>query len=114
MVKDAPVSLTRQTIYCLIPFLDIYAAYRVTRLRKYLLIMLPIGFALGLVDSTAFPEYVWEDFDDFSSSMLYLDYVRYADDTIRILALLAYQVGLVLLAIFLVRRWSKQWNSKFA
>ena len=113
MVKDEPVSLTRQTIYCLIPFLDIYAAYRVKRLRRYLLIMLPIGFVLGIVDSTAFPEYVWEDFDDFASSMLYLDYVNYADDPIRILALIAYQVGLVLLAIFLVRRFSKQWNRKF-
>ena len=113
MVKNEPVSLTRQTIYCIIPILDIYAAYRVKRLRRYLLIMLPIGFALGLVDSTVFPDYVWEEFDDFSSSMLYLDYVRFADDPIRLFTLIIYDVGLVLLAIYLVRRWSKQWNKKF-
>ena len=113
MVKDEPVSLTRQTIYCLIPILDMYAAFRVKRLRRYLLIMLPIGAVLGYVDTSVFPDYVWEDFDDFTSSMLFLDYVKYGDDPIRLPTLIAYQVGLVLLAIYLVRRWSKQWNKKF-
>ena len=113
MVKDEPVSLVRQTIYCLIPILDMYAAYRVKRLRRYLLIMLSVGAVLGYIDTTVFPEYVWEDFDDFTSSMFYQDYVKYSDDSIRLLTLIAYQVGAVLLAIFLVRRWSKQWNKKF-
>ncbi len=113
MVKDEPVSLMRQTIYCLIPLLDIYAAFRVKRLRRYLLIMLPIGFVLGMVDSTLFPEYGWEDIGDATSSFLFLDYVKYADDPIRLPTMIAYQVGIILLAIFLVRRWSKQWNQKF-
>ena len=113
MVKNEPVSLLRQTIYCCIPILDIYAAYRVKKLRKYFLIMLPIGFVLGTVDSTLFPEYGWEDVDDAASSFLFLDYVKFADDPIRLPALIAYQGGLILLAIFLVRRWSKQWNRKF-
>ena len=114
MVKDKPVSLTRQTIYCLIPFLDIYAAYRVKRLRRYLLIMLPIGFVLGTVDTMMFPDYIWEDIDDATSSFLFLDYVKYSDDPIRLPTLIVYHVGLVLLAIFLVRRWSKEWNKKYS
>ena len=114
MVKNEPVSLTRQTIYCLIPILDIYAAYRVKRLRRYLLIMLPIGGVLGYTDSQVFPEYVWEETEDMLSSFFYLDYVRYADDPFRLFTLIIYQFGVVLLAIYLVRRWSKQWNKKFA
>ena len=113
MVKDEPVSLTRQTIYCLIPILDMYAAYRVKRLRWYLLIMLSVGFVVGTIDTNLFPEYVWEDFDDAASSFLFLDYIKFADDPIRIPLLLAYQAGSILLAIFLVRRWSKQWNKKY-
>ena len=114
MVKEEPVSLTRQTLYCLVPILDMYAAFRVKRLRRYLLIILSVGAVLGYVDTTVFPEYVWEDFDDFVSSFLFLDYVKYADDPIRLPLLIVYQVGAYLLAIYLVRRFSKQWNSKFS
>ena len=75
--------------------------------------MLSVGFVLGIIDSNVFSDYAWQDFDDFSSSMLYMDYVIYADDPIRLPVLIAYQVGTVLLAIFLVRRFSKEWNKKF-
>jgi hypothetical protein len=40
MIKEEPVSLIRQSIHCVIPILDIFAAYRVKKLRKYLIIML--------------------------------------------------------------------------
>jgi len=72
-----------------------------------------VGAVLGYVDATMFPDYVWEDFDDFVSSMFFLDYVKYADDPIRLPLLVVYQVGPVLLSIYLVRRFSKQWNKKF-
>jgi len=113
MVKDEPVSLIRQTIYCLIPILDMYAAFRVKRLRRYLLIILSVGAVLGYIDTTLFSEYNWKEWDDFVSSFLFLDYVKYSDDPIRFPVLILYHVGSVLLAIYLVRRYSKQWNKKF-
>ena len=110
MPAKGKVSLTRQTIYCIIPLLDIYAVYRVQRLRKYFLIMLPLGFVVGLVYSTMFPETNWQNFDEFVSAFLFLDYVY---DPIGSIPHMISHVGFVLLAIFLVRRWSKQWNKQF-
>ena len=113
MVKNEAVSLKRQTIYCLIPFLDIYAAFRVKRIRKYFLIMLPIGFAVGIVDTTLFPEDSWRDFEDVVNSFLFLYYIEDANDPSRMAVHVAEHVGFVLIAIYLIRYWSKKWNQKF-
>ena len=110
MVKDEPVSLLRQTIYCLIPILDIYAAYRVTRLRKYLLIMILVGIPISIADSLLFPfDVLDENLEDLEASDMF--FYRY--DTNNLIVTIVTWGGLILLAIFLVRRWSKQWNQKF-
>ena len=111
MVKEKPVSLIRQTIYCMIPYVDIYAAYRVKRLRKYLLIMIPVILAAGSFVYTIFPvEPLSQDFEGIVAWIFFLDYLY---DPIDSIPYMIQHVGLVLLAIFLVRRWSKQWNTKF-
>jgi len=111
MVKDEPVSMLRQTIYCLIPFLDIYAAYRVTRLRKYLLIMILVGIPVSIADTLLFPIDVTDDipFEELETSEM----IFYGYDTNHFAATAVAWAGFILLAIFLVRRWSKQWNQKF-
>ena len=108
MVKDEPVSLLRQTIYCLIPFLDIYAAYRVTRLRKYLLIMILVGIPVSIADSVIFPD-TDKTFDGFLQFLTFY----YGIDTNHFVASIIIWIGTVLLAIYLIRRWSKIWNKKF-
>ena len=110
MVKDEPVSLMRQTIYCLIPFLDIYAAYRVTRLRKYLLIMILVGIPVSIADTVLFPiDATDEDLEELET----FDMFFYGYDTNHFAATIVIWIGFILFAIFLVRRWSKQWNQKF-
>lgn len=110
MVKDEPVSLMRQTIYCLIPLLDIYAAYRVTRLRKYLIIMILVGIPVSIADSMIFAiDVTNEDLEDMES----FDMLFYGYDTNHFIVTIIVWVGFILLAIFLVRRWSKQWNKKY-
>ena len=110
MVKDEPVSLLRQTIYCLIPLLDIYAAYRVTRLRKYLLIMILVGIPVSIADTVLFPiDYTDEELQDLEASEM----IFYGYDANHFAATAVAWAGFILLAIFLVRRWSKQWNQKF-
>ena len=94
----------------MIPFLDIYAAYRVNVLRKYLLIMIPVVMVVGSVLYTIFPVDISEDFEGFVTWFLFLDYVY---DPIGSIPSMIQHVGLVLLAIYLVRRWSKIWNKKF-
>lgn len=55
MPAKGKVSLTRQTIYCFIPILDIYAAYQIKKLRWYLLIILALGLGMSLISSIINP-----------------------------------------------------------
>lgn len=109
MIKEEPVSMIRQTIYCFIPVLDIYAAYRVRRLRRYLLIMLLIvGIPLVTVDSIMFPsdgDLNPEEFVDI--------FLLHYDEPDRFPISLTEFVITMLVAIFFIRRWSAQWNQRF-
>ena len=109
MVKDEPVSLMRQTIYCFIPILDIYAAYRVKVLRKYMIIMILVGIPVSIADSVIFPD-TDKTFDGFLQFLTFY----YGIDTNHFVASIIIWMGTVLLAIYLVRRWSKQFPSNFA
>ena len=110
MVKNEPVSLMRQTIYCLIPLLDIYAAFRVKRLRKYLIIMLLVALPVSIADSVLFPiDVIDENLEDLEISDIFF----YGYDANRFVVTIVVWIGFILLAIYLVRRWSKQWNQKF-
>ena len=109
VVKEEPVSLLRQTIYCLIPVMDIYAAYRVRRLRRYLLLMIIfVGVPLSVLSSVLF------DPDEVSAQGFYNFMIFYygVDEGKFVYSVLS-QIGTVLVAIYLIRRWSKQWNAKF-
>ena len=109
MVKNEPVSLTRQTIYCLIPVLDMYAAYKVKRLRKYLVIMmLVVAVPVSIADYILFPHEI-DAWEGFVNVMTYY----YDVDTNQFVFSIAVQIGTILFAIFLIRRWSKQWNNLF-
>lgn len=100
------VNLTTQTIFCLIPILDLYAAYRIKRLRRYLLFMIIlVMIPVTVVDYALFP--LRED-ADFVRDMMF-DY----DDPNHTLYSICTWIASVLLAIFLIRRWSIQWNKQF-
>ncbi len=105
MVKDEPVSLMRQTIYAIIPILDIYASYRVKRLRKYLLIMILVSIGIGIAHYAAFPSLAVNEFSDEMPPQFF--------DMSFMAVWLAETIGGILLAVYLIRRWSKQWNKKF-
>ena len=109
MVKDEPVSLMRQTIYAIIPILDIYAAYRVTRLRKYLLIMILVGIPVSIADSVMFPDDRAVTYDGFIEFLTFY----YGVNTDHFIFSFVVWVGSILIAIYLIRRWSKIWNKKF-
>ena len=105
MVKNEPVSLRRQTIYAIIPILDLYAAYKVKRLRKYLLITILVGIGIAIANYAAFPSMSTSEIsEEFAPEMF--------SDTNTVVSV-AVMIGQLLLQIYLVRRWSKQWNQKF-
>ena len=105
MVKEEPVSLLRQTIYCLLPILDMYAAYKIRRLRRYLLIMIfLVGIPLSIISSVSVSYVMLAGTESFTPFL----------ENIPLLISLASYVGSILIAIYLVRKWSKQWNLRFS
>jgi len=104
MVKQKPVNVNWQTVFVFIPILDLWAFYSVQKLRLALLIFL-VGFtaaALVMVFVTLGPE----GFMAGDPNVIYSN-SAYIGSTI---GLTIVQYGL---AVYLVRRWSKEWNKKF-
>ena len=110
MPAKGKVSLRIQAIYCMIPCLDMYAAYRIKRLRKYLLIMiLLVVIPVTIADEVLFPMDKMISFEKFLEFLTFY----YGVDTNHFVFSIATCAGTVLVAIFLVRRWSKKWNMQF-
>ncbi len=51
MVEKEPVNVVRQMIFAVIPILDIYASYKIQKLRLWLLIFWVVGAIVGLIYS---------------------------------------------------------------
>jgi len=104
MVKQNPVSVNWQTVFVFIPFVDLWAAYRIQKLRMYLLIFL-VGFGIAamllLFASFGTVNFFMEDPEVLYSNSLYI----------------GGNIGMTLiqfaLQVYLIRKWSKQWNKKF-
>ena len=111
MPADGPVSLTRQTIFVLIPILDLIAFYKIKHLRKYLLIVyLGIAIVAGTAYSMAVePEY-WT-FDENYDADTSFDFMWDAESWALQIPMMAAVYGA---AIYLVRRWSRKWNEQFS
>jgi formate hydrogenlyase subunit 3/multisubunit Na+/H+ antiporter MnhD subunit len=109
MPAKGPVSLTWQTIFCFIPIMDIVAAYRIRKLRKYLLIMIVvIAIPVSIVSSIFLPTED-EGIEGLTNLMTYY----YGVDDSQFIFSIGVQIGTILFAIFLIRRWSNQWNQSF-
>ncbi|MEE8255606.1 MAG: hypothetical protein V3R12_02000 [Nitrosopumilaceae archaeon] len=104
MVKQKPVSVNWQTLFVFIPILDLWAFYSVQKLRMALLIFL-VGFGaaaialnFAILGSDAF---LVEDPDVIYSNSAYIG------------SIIGLTIAQYALAIYLVRKWSKEWNKKF-
>ncbi len=91
----------------MIPILDMYAAYRIRKLRKYLAVMILIIAVPASVASSVFlPTYD----EDWASGFTNLMIFYYGVDDNQFAFSVIVQIAAVLFAIFLIRRWSRQWN----
>ena len=109
MPAKGKVSLPVQTIFCIIPIMDMFAAYRIKKLRKYLVIMiLVIAIPVSIVSSVFLP-IDDEGLEGFTNLMIYY----YGIDDNQFIFSVGVQIGSVLFAIFLMRRWLNQWNEQF-
>ncbi|EIJ66323.1 hypothetical protein BD31_I1506 [Candidatus Nitrosopumilus salaria BD31] len=106
MAKKEPVSVLWQSIFMIIPIFDLYASYRVEKLRKYLLFIIIYYSITAVILLLLFP------IDDKSlnseSSLLGNDF----DDDGKI----GWGVELIAIgiSIILIRKWSRQWNEQFS
>jgi len=106
VAKKEPVSVNWQTLFILIPIVDLIATYRVEKLRLYLLIF-GLGFGLGsvILEMSLFPEAFFSD--------EYLDSWDLFTEDFREIGLAIMLAGYGL-AVILIRMWSKEWNAKLS
>ena len=115
MPAKGKVSLTRQTIYCFIPIFDFYAAYKVMRLRWYLLIMLIWSFVSAVIGEIVNPVDLTENsiMNVESGGMDWHTMMFGEHPEIGITLMIINTVVTYCIAVYLIRRWSKKWNEKF-
>ena len=109
MPAKGKVNLSVQTVFCIIPILDVYAAYRIKKLRKYLAIMVLVIVIPVTVASSIFLPTDDEGLEGFTNLLIFY----YGIDDNQFIFSVGTQIGTILFAIFLIRRWSKQWNLQF-
>ena len=103
MVEKKPVNVNWQMVFVLIPFLDLYASYRIQKLRLWLLIFgVGFGIAVILLNHAMFgmgPG--WNnEIDPWDSARMSFHI------TLTIVTLGA--------AVYVIRRWSISWNKKLS
>ena len=102
MVEKKPVSVKWQMLFVLIPFLDLYASYRIQKLRLWLLI-----FGVGFGIATLLLNYAF-----FGMNHSFWDNGVMAWDP----SMTYFHIGIVIAtlgsAVYVIRRWSITWNEK--
>lgn len=99
MRKKEPVSIKRQTIYALVPFLDLYAAYKIRKFILYFTIIVPITIGVSYALEAVFPVPDIEGLTLEAFSALFYNSIATCAITIPI-------------AVYLIRKWSKKWNEQ--
>ncbi len=109
MPAKGKVSLTIQTVFCAIPILDMYAAYRIKKLRKYLALVIFVIAIPVSITSAIFLPVEDEGLEGFRNVMTFY----YGIDGDQFIYSVGVQIGTILFAMFLIRRWSNRWNTQF-
>ena len=99
MRKKEPVSIKRQTVYALVPFLDLYAAYKVRKFILYFTIIVPITIGVSYALEMVFP----------ISDIGRLTLETFSALSYNSIATCAITIPI---AVYLIRNWSKKWNEK--
>ena len=111
MPAKGPVSIIWQIIFTFIPILDLWAFYRIKKLRRFFLyvivpgIAIMLGFLVLILGNTDFSNFDDPTFDPFLQDDPTMIAMNIASPII--------EVGFQILSIYLVYTWSKEWNQKF-
>jgi len=99
MVAKKPVNVIIQMVFAVIPILDIYASYRIQKLRWWLLIFWIGGITIGFLYDEIF----------FDSTL----FVQFINNGSYALEYLGFVIALAITQAFVMRLWSKKWNLEF-
>jgi len=100
MVKQKSVSVAWQVVFMFIPFVSLWAFYRIQKLRLCLLIIIGIDIIAVIIIGITF---------GFTGSLMEMpDVSSYYTFTLPV------SIAIQLLAIYLVVKWSRDWNRKFS
>ncbi len=115
MPANGSVSVLRQTLYCFVPIGDMYAAYHVKKLRWYLLLIFGVGIVTSIALNAIYPILGMSD-EEFSLKDLETDMTHVFpeyDSADAVFGILIQMAVTYAVAVYLIRRWSKQWNRNF-
>ena len=116
MPANGPVSLVRQTIYCFIPIMDLYAAYHVKKLRWYILIILGVGLALTGITEAINPmqDIRYDESVMLQNTEIDWTYVMLGDNPeLVITTIIIHNAIVYAVAVYCIRKWSNRWNQNF-
>lgn len=112
MPANGPVKIIWQIIFTFIPILDLWAFYRIKKLRRYFLfvvipasVILIIIIAVDVVTNLDSPMFDDPNYDPFMNDNPAFLAISIASPII--------EIGFHILTIYLVYVWSKQWNNQF-
>ena len=97
--------------------MDMYAAYHIKKLRLYLLIFLGITIPLSMAMGVIYPMSEADMYDPellSSDPEFNWDYASLGDNPEN--GLISFVIQMIVaysLAVYLIRRWSKKWNTQF-
>lgn len=106
MPAGGPVSVRRQCAYAAIPFLDLYSAYHIRKLRWYLLVML----CTVLIPQTAIEFALFNgmlDIPEAYTAVLDPESEHFAQSVYVVL----WTAGSIAWSVVLIRWWSIRWNA---
>lgn len=99
MAKKEPVGVNWQSLFVIIPIVQLWAFYRVEKLRLYLLFIIALVATEISIEILLFGVDAWED-QELGEISYILQGVFYA-----------FEIGI---SVGLIRMWSKKWNEQFS
>jgi len=106
-VATKPVSLFWQVVFAI--FIDVFAFYRIKKLRRFLLIVVLPAVMIGTTFSVIFSSINLECETEW---LLFFIYDTCEAFDVQIVAALI-NGGFLVFTIYLVRKWSIEWNRQF-
>jgi len=105
VVEKEPVNVNWQTLFAIIPVINLWACYRIEKLSLYLIVIIAILVVEFLITRVILDEQDFECFWGLIECEMN-DRITYMISFLLIIEAVIY--------IVLVRKWSLEWNSKIA